>query len=182
MLSLWYPLLAGSPLVTVSLAADDDEVLRVLGEENIHVFLPRPARWEAIEEFDGDPPPALRLVLSFDRTGVDAGTRQAVAERLGATLAPGSAHPGFGVVLSLSMADPDQPAGAGHPQHGSRDGAAGRLLLALSARITGENGEPLSLGDRGRLQLRGACLPDPDAWEDMNQPARFDRDGFLYLE
>lgn len=180
--SLWYPLLSGSPVITVSLAAEDATVLAALDDEAVGVFLPGPGRWDAIENYAGEPPEALRVVLNFDRIGVDGATRRAVADKLGATLAAGSAHGGLGVVVSMSMPDPDNPDGAAHPQTGSKDGSAGRLVPGLSARIAAPGGAPAPLDARGQLRLRGASLPGQDAWLDMHQTARFDREGFIFLD
>ena len=76
---------------------------------------------------------------------------------------------------------PPESPGAARFQAGARDGAAGRLLPALAAKLLSEEGEPQSLADRGVLHLRGVSFPVSTEWTDMGQPARFDEDGFLYL-
>ncbi len=180
--SLWYPLLKGHTVVTVSLALEDKAVAKILADENVSVFLPRSGRWKALASIpEGSlPPHSLRVVLGFDRAAASPELRKAIATGLGATLAAGSAHPAFGVVLSLSMPDPDP---ATPDQEGSRDGAAGRLLPGIAARLLPEEGpgDSTSLGESGRLQFRGACFPSEAAWTEAGQTGRFDEDGFLYL-
>jgi hypothetical protein len=181
--SLWYPLLKGNTLVTVSLAVEDAALLRALTLEKVSVFLPRSDRWKALASLpeDSTAPESLRIVLGFTPAASRPELREAIAGQLGATLAPGSAHPAFGIVLSLSMPDPDP---AIPDQKGSRDGAAGRLLPGIAVRILSNDlaGASLPLGESGRLEFRGACFPIENSWTDVGQTGRFDEDGFLYLD
>jgi acyl-[acyl-carrier-protein]-phospholipid O-acyltransferase/long-chain-fatty-acid--[acyl-carrier-protein] ligase len=82
------------------------------------------------------------------------------------------------------------------PQPSSRDGSIGKLAPGIAARICDpETDEPLSLHATGMLWLRGAnifegYLDDPkrtaevlkDGWFKTGDLARFDEDGFCYIE
>ena len=179
--SLWYPLLAEHTLLTVSIAAEDEAVLAILASEEVSVFLPRSDRWRVLGTVTDEPKVSgsLRIVLGFDPAASQLEKREAIANALGATLAAGLAPPAFGVVLSLSMPDPD-PNTPGQP--GSRDGSAGRVLPGIATRIiSSDNGDALPFGEFGRLEIRTACLPSRTDWVDVGQTGHFDEDGFLFL-
>jgi acyl-[acyl-carrier-protein]-phospholipid O-acyltransferase/long-chain-fatty-acid--[acyl-carrier-protein] ligase len=99
-------------------------------------------------------------------------------------------------VVSVNLPDPPPADAISPPQHSSRRGSVGRLAPGLTARIRDpESRAQLSLQATGMLWLKGVnifegYLNDPartaqvieDGWFSTGDLARFDADGFLYIE
>jgi len=100
-------------------------------------------------------------------------------------------------VVSINL--PGKPMGVAYPggsDEGSRRGSVGRLLPGQAARILNpETREDLAYGETGLLALKGpnvfeAYLADPERtaevkdgeWFITGDLARFDDDGFLFIE
>jgi acyl-[acyl-carrier-protein]-phospholipid O-acyltransferase/long-chain-fatty-acid--[acyl-carrier-protein] ligase len=107
---------------------------------------------------------------------------------------------GYGLTETSPVAAVNLPEPKSGPndsvQPSSRDGSVGKLAPGIAARITSpETGEPLSLHETGMLWLRGVnifggYLEEPartadvlhDGWFKTGDLARFDEDGFLFIE
>ena len=104
---------------------------------------------------------------------------------------------GYGLTETSPAASfnlPDAAPGSGQPN--SRGGSTGKLVPGLAAQIRDpETGAPLSLHEKGMLWFRGPSvfdgyLDDPartaeviaDGWFRTGDLARFDEDGFLFIE
>jgi acyl-[acyl-carrier-protein]-phospholipid O-acyltransferase/long-chain-fatty-acid--[acyl-carrier-protein] ligase len=99
-------------------------------------------------------------------------------------------------VVSVNLPDPPPADGSVSPQPASRRGSVGMLAPGLTARIRDpETGAPLPLDATGMLWLKGVnvfegYLDDPvrtalvlrEGWFATGDLARFDEDGFLYIE
>jgi acyl-[acyl-carrier-protein]-phospholipid O-acyltransferase / long-chain-fatty-acid--[acyl-carrier-protein] ligase len=99
-------------------------------------------------------------------------------------------------VVSVNLPDPPPADASSAPQPSSRKGSVGLLAPGLTARIRDpETGAPLPLEATGMLWLKGVnvfegYLDDPartaqvlqDGWFATGDLARFDEDGFLYIE
>src|SRR6184192_1700328 len=99
-------------------------------------------------------------------------------------------------VVSTNLPDPEPKKPGEQVQSSSRLGSVGRLAPGIAAEIRGpETDQKLSLYETGMLWLRGpnifkGYLHDPkqtaevlrDGWLNTGDIARFDEDGFLYIE
>jgi acyl-[acyl-carrier-protein]-phospholipid O-acyltransferase/long-chain-fatty-acid--[acyl-carrier-protein] ligase len=99
-------------------------------------------------------------------------------------------------VASVNLPDPQKSGPDDSIQPASRFGSAGKLAPGMAAQIRDpDSGEPLSLHATGMLWLRGpnifeGYLNDPartsaviqEGWFKTGDLARFDEDGFLFIE
>ncbi len=117
-------------------------------------------------------------------------------ERLGKQVFEGYGLTETSPVVSVNLPDPVKPRPGETFQPGSRAGSVGKLAPGLAAEIRDpDTGAKLSLHERGMLWLRGpnifeGYLDDPqrtgevvqEGWLKTGDLARFDEDGFLFIE
>ena len=117
---------------------------------------------------------------------------KAVIEKFGIEVMQGYGLTETSPAASFNLPSPSPEA----IQATNRRGSAGKLVAGLAAQIRDpETGAPLTLHDKGMLWLKGASvfdgyLDDPartaevirDGWFRTGDLARFDEDGFLFIE
>ena len=194
--TLWYPLLCGCRLVSVPSPLETRKIIDAIRDEEVTVLLGAPT--------------FVRPILKKARRGELRNLKLVVtgAEKLPDDLHRGFLETfhldmlqGYGLtettpVSALNQPHPPVTTGTAEAQIGRKPGAVGRLLPGMTARIVDpDSGVELDLSATGMLCLRGAnvfpgYLNDEkktmaafrDGWFVTGDLARFDRDGFLYIE
>ena len=194
--TLWYPLLCGCRLVSVPSPLETRKIIDAIRDEEVTVLLGAPT--------------FVRPILKKARRGELRNLKLVVtgAEKLPDDLHRGFLETfhldmlqGYGLtettpVSALNQPHPPVTTGTAEAQIGRKPGAVGRLLPGMTARIVDpDSGVELDLSATGMLCLRGAnvfpgYLNDEkktmaafrDGWFVTGDLARFDLDGFLYIE
>ncbi len=194
--TLWYPILRGSRVVTVPSPLDTRRIIDAIAAEQVRVMVGAPTFIRPILK---KAQPAELRSLDLVVTG---------AERLPDDLKADflrqyhlEIQQGYGLTETApatNITQPDPPIifSTNEPQEGKRAGSVGRLLPGLTARIVDpETMEERPETDTGLILLRGAnvfegYLDDPGktrqafcrGWFVTGDLGRFDVDGFLYIE
>ncbi len=191
----WFPILNGIPIVTapspldvpaISKAAKSGQPTALFGTPG---FLRPYVKKIPAENLD-----SIRLAVS-GAEHLPEDLRKSFEDKFGAPVLEGYGLTETSPVVSVNLPAP-KPAMNGERQVGHRDGSVGRLFPGLSARLVHqETGEPCAPGESGVLRLRGVnvfpgYLEDPeqnkkafdDGWFVTGDLARFDQDGFLFIE
>ncbi|MDX6766188.1 MAG: MFS transporter [Candidatus Methylacidiphilales bacterium] len=187
------PLLGRWTLVTVPSPLESDKIARAGREGKASLLLGTPTflrQW--MKRMDTTDFPNLRLAI----TGAEklpAPLAQAFQEKFHAPVMEGYGLTETSPVASFNLPDPGLGLGAGSVQKGHRPGSVGRMLPGLAARLTDPaTGEPMLTGP-GILAFRGVNVlkgylggQESDkfhqGWFLTGDLARFDDDGFLYIE
>jgi len=193
--TLWYPLLRGTGLVTVPSPLDTRKMIEAIREEGVTTLIGAPTFLR----------PLLKKAEPGDLRSLDLVV--AGGERLPEDLERGflerfhlPIYQGYGLTETAPVANLNQPAPpitteTAGPQEGRRTGTVGRLLPGMTARLRDpETGAEVSLEATGILCLRGAnvfpgYLGDeartraalPDGWFVTGDLGHFDADGFLTI-
>jgi acyl-[acyl-carrier-protein]-phospholipid O-acyltransferase / long-chain-fatty-acid--[acyl-carrier-protein] ligase len=190
-LSLWYPMLEGVRAVTCSDVKESAELIERYGVTTL-VAAPDALR-EYLERAEPKQLESVKLLIVGPEK-LPQGLGEAFGYKFRKHLSQG-----FGLIETASLVSTNLPESVTSPSNGqvsSRGGSIGKLLPGLAARIRHpETGELLSSYKRGMLWLKGAnifegYLYEPektvevlrDGWFQTGELARFDEDGFLYLE
>jgi acyl-[acyl-carrier-protein]-phospholipid O-acyltransferase/long-chain-fatty-acid--[acyl-carrier-protein] ligase len=194
--TLWYPILRGSRVVTVPSPLDTRKIVDVIDEEQATVLIGAPTFIR----------PFLKKATSGELRSLDLVV--AGAEKLSDDLYRAFLEQfhieilqGYGLTETSPVANVNQPhpplaAATNAPQIGKRLGSTGRLLPGMTARIMDpDTGAYLPLTATGIVLLRGpnvfsGYLDDPqktagvfrDGWFVTGDLGRFDDDGFMFIE
>jgi len=194
--TLWYPLLQGMRLVTVPSPLEVKRISEAIRDEKATVFIGTPTFLRPyLRKVEPECLKSLRWVV----TGAEKlppDLYQAFRAKFDVMMLEGYGLTETSPVASANMPDPPMPAGEEGDQVGQRFGSVGRLLPGMTARIvdpeTGAEKSPLEVGmlwlkgpnifggylgdeERSRQVLRGG-------WFITGDLARFDEDGFLFIE
>ena len=195
--AFWLPVLGRHAVAGRSLArlADGEAIETIVADENVRRIVLNPRLAEQIAAFPEPWHPAtrenLRSIFTFagreaDSTGLGPGPDPVRSDTTGSGPGPNPvesvtgtpvcpcwAPDALGIVVSMSLPDPEVIAAGGHlqVQFGRKPGSVGRLLPGTIASRDGE----------GRLSLRGPSLGD-SAWIDTGVAGSFDEAGFLFPE
>jgi acyl-[acyl-carrier-protein]-phospholipid O-acyltransferase/long-chain-fatty-acid--[acyl-carrier-protein] ligase len=194
--TLWYPLIEGVRLVTYPNALDTAKNIELVEKHKISLLISTPT---FLRGYLRKADPAQLASLDLVVTGAEKLPNELAKvfeERMGKPV-----HQGYGLtetspVVSFNLPDPAKSSPDDSVQPASRLGSAGKLAPGMAAQIREpDTGEPLSLHEAGMLWLRGpnifeGYLDDPDrtaavlqdGWFKTGDLARFDEDGFLYIE
>jgi acyl-[acyl-carrier-protein]-phospholipid O-acyltransferase / long-chain-fatty-acid--[acyl-carrier-protein] ligase len=185
-LTIWYPLIKGVRTVTYSDLASFEQSAELVERYAVRLLVTTPnalrayLRHAAVQDFEG-----IRMLIS----SVDAppgDLNKAFERKFNKPVFEGYWHGESASLISVNLPDPAPK------QTSSRVGSVGKLIRGQAAQIRHpETGETLSPYKLGTLWLRGpnilrGFLHNPekgtDGWFCTAELARFDEDGFLYIE
>jgi len=188
------PLLGRRILLTAPTPLESEKIARAGRHGRATLLLGTPTflrQW--MKRLDPADLPALRLAV----TGAEklpAPLAQAFQEKYTASVFEGYGLTETSPVASFNLPDPVQGPGARSSQRGHCPGSVGRLLPGLAARLLDPaTGAPLSSDGAGLLAFRGANVirgylggaeadKFRDGWFLTGDLARFDEEGFLFIE
>jgi acyl-[acyl-carrier-protein]-phospholipid O-acyltransferase/long-chain-fatty-acid--[acyl-carrier-protein] ligase len=194
--TLWFPLIDGVRIVTYPNPLDAAKCAEIIGKYRVTVLLAAPTFLRGyLRKGDRAQFRSVRLTI----TGAEKLPRS-LAEDFEARLSQ-PVYEGYGltetspvVSVNLPNREPGRPGETVQPSH--RPGSVGKMVPGVAAQIRdSETGQKLSLYETGMLWLRGVnifagYLDDParsaevlqDGWLKTGDLARFDEDGFLFIE
>lgn len=196
-ITLWYPLLRGCEVVTLPSPLEVKKVADAIEAESATILIGTPT---FLKPYLKRVEPAQLASLKFAITGAEK-TPDGFADAWEATFG-GIYLEGYGLtetspVVSVNL--PHAPQGATYPgqsKDGSRRGSVGRPMPGQALRILSpETMEELPITEQGLLAVKGpnvfaGYLNDLERTAEVKQGdwfitgdiARFDEDGFLYIE
>lgn len=195
--TLWYPLLRGCPVVTLPSPLEVKKIAEAIHAESASILIGTPTFFKPyLKRVAPEKLASLKYVIAGAEKTPE-GFADAWEERFGSTYFEGYGLTETSPVVSVNL--PAKPSGVSYPgasADGSRRGSVGRLFPGLAARILDpETREGLSREATGLLALKGpnifeGYLEDPERtaevkegdWFVTGDLARFDADGFLYIE
>ena len=193
---LWYPIIHGVPVVCLPSPLEVKRIASVIRSEKTTVFISTPT---FLRPFFKKATKQDLASIRFVVTGAEktpAGFKERWERHFGNIYLEGYGLTETSPVTSVNLPDEDKLDLPSSMQSGIREGSAGRLFPGMSARLVDVNTlEPVSPFSTGILQLRGpnvfnGYLDAPelnakviqDGWFTTGDLARFDKDGFLYIE
>ncbi len=194
--TLWYPIIEGIQTVTYPSPLEAAKIAGLVERYRTTIMFATPTFLRAyLRKAEPTQLRSLRLLI----TGAEklpGDLVRAFEERFGISVLEGYGLTETSPVVSVNLPDP-QPPGPGDPvQPSNRLGSTGKMAPGMAAEIRHpDTGEKLRLHDTGMLWLRGpnifaGYLNDPertaeilqDNWFKTGDLARFDEDGFLFIE
>ena len=195
--TLWYPLLRGCAVATLPSPLDVKKNAEVIAAESVTILVGTPTFFKPyFKRVDATKLKSIKCVIAGAEKTPD-GFADAWESQFGGQYLEGYGLTETSPVVSVNL--PTMPRGAEYPgesTEGSRRGSVGRLMPGHAARILNPDTiEDQVLGEVGLLVLRGpnifsGYLGEPersaevlrDGWFTTGDLARFDADGFLYIE
>lgn len=195
--TLWYPLLRGCTVVTLPSPLEVKKTAEVIAAESATILIGTPTFFKPyFKRVAPEKLASLKYVIAGAEKTPD-GFADAWEERFGGAYFEGYGLTETSPVVSINL--PGKPGGVDYPgnsDEGNRRGSVGRLLPGQAARILNpDTHEDLPLSATGLLMLKGpnifaGYLDDPERtaevkkgdWFVTGDLARFDADGFLYIE
>ncbi len=193
--TLWYPLVLGVRAVTYPSPLEIGKNAELIARHGVSLLIATPTFLRGyLRKATPEQMTTLKLVV----TGAEKLPRdlaEAFRERFGIAVMEGYGLTETSPVAAVNLPEPPAPEGA-NVQPSARFGSVGKLAPGMAAQIRHpESGEALTLHETGMLWLRGpnifeGYLNDPkrtaeavvDAWFKTGDLARFDEDGFLFIE
>ena len=194
--NLWFPLIEGLRMVTFPSPLDIPKNAELVQRHGVKLLCSTPTflrgylRKAAPEQLAS----VELLVTGAEKLPMDLA--QAFEARFGIPVLQGYGLTETSPVVSVNLPDSLSAPPSNPPQSASKPGSVGRLAPGMTARIRDpETGAPLPLEAIGMLWLKGVnifegYLHDPertsqvlsDGWLSTGDLARFDEEGFLYIE
>jgi len=190
--TLWYPILHGVRLATLPSPLESQKIAETIFEERVTVLLSTPTFLRTyLRKIDAAKFASLRMAVAGAEK-LPADLMQAFQEKFHAPVMEGYGLTETSPVVSVNIPDPTEPG----VNAGTRAGSVGRLMPGMTARIVDpESGAERPLSESGMLRLRGpnifcGYLGDEEktlavlrnGWFVTGDLARFDEDGFLFIE
>jgi len=196
--TLWYPMLRGCRAVALPSPLETQKIAQTVAEEGVTVLVGAPTFLKP--HFKRTEPEQLRslkyVVAGAEKT--PEGFADRWESRFGSTYLEGYGLTETSPVTNVNLPGAPTRPGLypGDPEAGRRRGSVGRMLPGHAARILDpDTREPVPADRAGLLAIRGpnvfqGYLNRPDAtaeakdgdWFVTGDLARFDADGFLYIE
>jgi acyl-[acyl-carrier-protein]-phospholipid O-acyltransferase/long-chain-fatty-acid--[acyl-carrier-protein] ligase len=194
--TLWYPLIEGIRLVTYPNALETVKNVELIEKHKVSLFISTPT---FLRGYLRKAEPAQLASLKLIVTGAEklpSELAKAFEERFGKPVQQGYGLTETSPVVSVNLPDPKKYKPDDNVQPSSRFGSVGKLAPGMAGQIRDpDTGEPRPMYETGMLWLRGpnifeGYLRDPertaavlqDGWFKTGDLARFDEDGFLYIE
>ncbi len=195
-ITIWYALLRRMKLVTIPSPLDTKRMVESIREEAVTVVVGAPTFLRPL--LKKAQPSDLRtidlLVSGAEKMPLEL--HRSFLETLHVELMQGYGLTETTPVTNINQANAAPAFSGGEPQEGNRLGSVGRLLPGLTARILDpDTNAEMPLTSTGMLLFRGenvfgGYLKDPektrlalkDGWFVTGDLARFDEDGFLFIE
>ena len=190
--TLWYPLISGMKTVTTPSPLEAKKISSIIKAEKATVLMSTPTFYRPyFKKVSPEDIKSLKYVIGGAEKTPD-GFKDKWEEYFGSLYLEGygitETSPGISCNLPIPPHD--------SPDAGMRDGSVGLLFPGMAARIVdADTGKPMSPFETGMLQLRGpnifpGYLDDPEKteaafdgdWYITGDMARFDADGFLFIE
>jgi acyl-[acyl-carrier-protein]-phospholipid O-acyltransferase/long-chain-fatty-acid--[acyl-carrier-protein] ligase len=194
--SLWYPILRRSQVVTVPSPLDTRKIIDAIHQEEATTLIAAPTFVRPI--LKKATPAELRslvlVVTGAEKLPVDL--HQSFLEQFHLEIMQGYGLTETSPVAAVNQPNPPVVISTNEPQLGKCFGSVGRMMPGMTARIIDpETGEDLPLTSTGIVLFKGAnvfggYLDDPektkaafrDGWFVTGDLGRFDADGFLTIE
>ena len=194
--TLWFPLIDGVRIVTYPNPLDAGKCAELIGRYRVTVVLAAPTFLRGyLRKAEPEQFRQVRLTI----TGAEKLPRalaESFQERIGQPVFEGYGLTETSPVVSVNLPNPKGETCGDAGQPTDRPGSVGKLVPGLAPEIRDpETGEKLSLHHQGMLWLRGpnifeGYLDDPertaevlqDGWLKTGDLARFDQDGFLFID
>jgi len=195
-ITLWYPMIRGCGLVTVPSPLETRKIVEAIAEEGATAMVGAPTFLRPlVKRAERGELRSLDLVIS----GAEKLTQELVDmffEKHHLEIMQGYGLTETTPVTNVNQADPPLLTESADFQSGKRSGSVGRMVPGMTARIVDpETFAARKSTDTGMLLFRGAnvfggYLSDPEksavalreGWFVTGDLARFDEDGFLFIE
>lgn len=194
--NLWYPILEGLRMVTFPSPLDVPKNAELIEKYGVKLLCSTPTFLRGyLRRVDPAQLQSLELVITgAERLPPDVA--EAFEARFGKTVMQGYGLTETSPVVSVNLPDSPEAVAETGVSSSSRAGSVGKLMAGLSAEIRDpETGLKLPLHSTGMLWLKGVnifegYLEDPErtgqvlegGWLRTGDLARFDADGFLFIE
>jgi acyl-[acyl-carrier-protein]-phospholipid O-acyltransferase/long-chain-fatty-acid--[acyl-carrier-protein] ligase len=194
--TLWYPLIEGVRVVTYPNPLEPAKCAALIERYQLTFLLATPTFLRLyLRKAEPEQLRSLRLIIvGAEKLPLDLASH--FEKRFQKKVYEGYGLTETAPVVSVNLPDPEPREPGEHVQPSSRLGSVGRLAPGIAAEIREpETNRKLSLYDTGMLWLRGpnifeGYLHDSqrttevlhDGWLKTGDIARFDEDGFLYIE
>jgi len=195
--TLWYPLLRSCPVVALPSPLEVKKIAEAIAAESATILVGTPTFFKPyLKHVDPQQLASLKYVIAGAEKTPD-GFADAWEARFGSTYFEGYGLTETSPVVSINLPNQSEDEESSASSNArNRRGSVGQLLPGQAARILNpETREQMSLESTGLLALKGpnvfgGYLNEPERtaevkdgeWFITGDLARFDRDGFLYIE
>jgi acyl-[acyl-carrier-protein]-phospholipid O-acyltransferase/long-chain-fatty-acid--[acyl-carrier-protein] ligase len=194
--TVWFPLITNLRIVTLPSPLEIKRIAKAINEEQVTVLLGTPTFFRPYYKTVN--PELLKSLIMViggaEKTPPDF--KKKWEEKFGSLYLEGYGLTETAPVVSVNVPDKNYHKTFGNSLPGTRVGSVGRLFPGMRGRIADtDTGEIVSPFDTGVLHLQGpnifpgylddiknTALVFADKWFVTGDLARFDKDGFLYIE